>query len=297
MPDASSLPTPSARRAFRALLDRPGRLLALPGVYDAIGARLAAQAGFEALYMTGAGVCASLGYPDYGLVTMSEMVDRAGVIAAAVPLPLLSDADTGYGNELNVTRTVREFEKRGVAAIHIEDQVAPKRCGHLDGKELVSRDDFVAKIRAAVRARVDPDFTIVARSDARAVTGLDDAIDRVNAALDVGADVAFVESPVDLDEVAAIPKRVHGPCLLNLVQGGKTPLLSFAEIAQLGYRLAIVPGATLAPTLVGCDRALADLARTGSIVTPASAGDVRAVFARFGASDWDALRDGAKVTS
>lgn len=199
-----------ASTRLRQLLAQPDTVLA-PGVYDAIGARLAEQAGCPALYMTGAGVSASLGYPDYGLVTMGEMVERAGVIARSVAVPLVSDADTGYGNELNVTRTVREFEMRGVAAIHLEDQVSPKRCGHLEGKVLVSRDEFVSKIRAAVAARRDPDFVVIARTDARAVDGLDEAIDRANAALEAGADMAFVESPASLDEVAAIPRRVRGP--------------------------------------------------------------------------------------
>jgi 2-methylisocitrate lyase-like PEP mutase family enzyme len=196
------------------------------------------RAGFPAVYMSGAAVSASLGYPDYGLVTMSEMVERAGVIARSVSIPVVSDADTGYGNELNVTRTVREFEARGVAAIHIEDQVSPKRCGHLDNKELIGRDAYVSKIRAAVAARQDPDFVIIARSDARTVNGFDDAIERVNAALAAGADVAFFESPTSEEELAAIPRLVKGDCLLNIVQAGKTPLISFARARELGYRLA-----------------------------------------------------------
>src|ERR1044071_878962 len=155
---------------------RKSELVVAPGVYDAITARLAQQAGCSAVYMTGAGVSASLGYPDYGLLTMSEMVERAGVIARSVSVPLISDADTGYGNELNVTRTVREFEARGVAAIHIEDQVSPKRCGHLDGKEVVSREEFVSKIRAAVEARRSNEFLIIARTDARAMMSLDEAV-------------------------------------------------------------------------------------------------------------------------
>ncbi|MBX3643836.1 MAG: isocitrate lyase/PEP mutase family protein [Rubrivivax sp.] len=279
-----------ASTRLRQLLAQPDTVLA-PGVYDAIGARLAEQAGCPALYMTGAGVSASLGYPDYGLVTMGEMVERAGVIARSVAVPLVSDADTGYGNELNVTRTVREFEMRGVAAIHLEDQVSPKRCGHLEGKVLVSRDEFVSKIRAAVAARRDPDFVVIARTDARAVDGLDEAIDRANAALEAGADMAFVESPASLDEVAAIPRRVRGPCLLNLVQGGKTPLLELSQVQALGYRLAIVPGALLVPTIVAADAALADLVRTRRIAPPPPGLDVRQVFRRFGAKEWDAIRE------
>jgi len=275
--------------SLRSLLGRPGLIVA-PGVYDAITARLVHQAGFEAVYMTGAGVSASLGYPDYGLLTMSEMVERAAVIAGAVPIPLISDADTGYGNELNVTRTVREFEARGAAAIHIEDQVSPKRCGHLEGKELIGLDEYIAKIRAAVGARTNPAFAIIARSDARAVTSLDDAIERVNAALAAGADVAFVESPVDRHEVEAIPRRVAGPCLLNLVHGGKTPVLPLAEVEAIGYRIAIIPGATLVPAILACDAALEDLARTRRVKAPDSVKGVHDVFRRFGADEWDAIR-------
>ncbi|MGA7815933.1 isocitrate lyase/PEP mutase family protein, partial [Caballeronia sp.] len=196
------------------------RMLVVPGAYDSLTARLVEQAGFSAVYMTGAGTSAARGYPDFGLLTMTEMVDNAGLIANAVTVPLIADADTGYGNELNVTRTVREFEARGVAAIHIEDQVSPKRCGHLDGKEVTSRDEFLAKIRAAVAARRNRDFVIIARSDARAVVDLDEAISRVNAALAAGADIAFVEATQTLDEMAQVPRRVEGPCLLNIVPGG-----------------------------------------------------------------------------
>lgn len=171
---------------LRALLSQPGMLIA-PGAYDAIGARLIAQAGFPAVYMTGAGVCAARGYPDFGLLTMTEMADSAGLMARAVDVPLIADADTGYGNELNVTRTVREYQSRGVAAIHIEDQVAPKRCGHLEGKAVVSSGEFASKIAAAVEARGPRGMVIIARTDARAVNGLDDAMRRASAALEGGS--------------------------------------------------------------------------------------------------------------
>ena len=173
--------------------------------------------------MTGAGTSATLGYPDYGLITMTEMVANAGRIVNSIDIPLISDSDTGFGNELNVFRTVQEFERAGVAAIHIEDQVFPKKCGHLDNKELVSREDFIAKIRAAAAARKSKDFCIIARTDSRAVVGLDEAIGRANAALANGADVAFVEAPQTMEEIESVPKRVKGPCLLNVVRGGKTP--------------------------------------------------------------------------
>src|SRR5262245_48289923 len=225
---------------LRNLLRQDGMTVA-PGAYDCITATLIAQAGFRAVYMTGSGTAASYGYPDYGLVTMSEMVANAARIAGVVDLPLIADADTGYGNELNVVRTVREYERHGIAAIHIEDQVFPKRCGHLDDKEIIGLDDYVAKIRAAAQARRSPDFVIIARTDARAVAGFDEAIARANAALAAGADIAFVEAPQSLDEVAAVPKRVAGPCLLNVVRRGKTPPVELAAAAAMGYRLAIVP--------------------------------------------------------
>jgi 2-methylisocitrate lyase-like PEP mutase family enzyme len=280
-------------RRLKQLLDEPPIVVA-PGVYDALTARLAQQAGFPVVYMTGAGVAASLGYPDYGLLTLSEMAERAGVIASAVSIPLVSDADTGYGNTLNVTRTVREFEARGVAAIHIEDQVSPKRCGHLEGKELVSRDEFVSKIRAAVAARRDPGFLIIARSDARAVNGLEEAIGRVNAALAAGADMAFVEAPVSREEVEAIPRDVKGACLLNIVQGGKTPVFDLREAQRMGYRMAILPAALLVPTVVAAEAALAALARTRVAAPPPEGLDVRQLFRRFGADEWDAIREGVR---
>jgi 2-methylisocitrate lyase-like PEP mutase family enzyme len=193
---------------LRTLLQGETMVVA-PGAYDGLTAKLVAQAGFSAVYMTGAGTSVSHGYPDFGLLTMSEMVENAGRIVRAVNVPVIADADTGYGNELNVFRTVQEYQQRGVAGIHIEDQVSPKKCGHLDDKEIVSRDDYVAKIRAAVAAR-QGDFTIIARTDARAVAGLEEAVARANAALAVGADMAFVEAPQTMDEVAAVPRLVAG---------------------------------------------------------------------------------------
>src|SRR5579864_3721156 len=177
----------SATKRLRELLGGTGMVIA-PGAYDCIGARVIEQAGFTAVYMTGAGTAATLGYPDYGLITMSEMAANAGRIAMAVKVPVIADADTGYGNELNVTRTVREYEQRGVAGIHIEDQGFPKKCGHLDDKEIVPREDWLAKLRAAVAARRSADFTIIARTDSRAVAGFDEAVARANAALAAGAD-------------------------------------------------------------------------------------------------------------
>lgn len=274
---------------LRALLREQAMVIA-PGAYDAITARLIAQAGFSAVYMTGAGTAASLGYPDFGLVTMTEMVANAARITRSVDVPVIADADTGYGNELNVVRTVEEHERAGTAGIHIEDQVSPKKCGHLDDKELIGRDEFAAKIRAAAAARRDPDFLVIARTDSRAVAGFDEAVARGNLALAAGADMVFLEAPQTMEEVAAVPRLVHGPCLLNVVQGGKTPALDLAEAASMGYRLAIVPGLLLKTVLGACDAALAELKRTHR--HPALAGNmtVRQVFNRFGAEEWDALR-------
>jgi len=280
----------TAGARFRAFL--MGRhLVRAPGAYDGITARLVAQAGFQAVYMTGAGVSAARGFPDYGLLTMGEMADAAGVIVRAAGIPLIADADTGYGNELNVTRTVQEYEGRGVAALHIEDQLSPKRCGHLAGKELVDVDEFVAKIRAAVAARRDPDFVVIARTDAIAVLGFDAAIARANAALSAGADMAFVEAPRSAEEMAAIPGRVSGPCLINLVPGGRTPMAAPEELARLGFRVAIYPGACLAPVVRTVD---AELAALAGVPPKDPVGGPAAFFARLGSGEWDAIRRGER---
>lgn len=276
-------------RQLRQRLSEPDMVVA-PGAYDGIGARFVEQAGFPAVYMTGAGTSAALGYPDFGLLTLTEMAQNAGVLARATAVPVIADADTGYGNELNVTRTVREYESRDVAALHIEDQVAPKRCGHLDGKEVVGRDEFAAKIRAAVAARQDPDFLIIARTDARAVIGFEEAVARANLALQAGADMAFVEAVQSLDEMAAVPRRVDGPCLLNIVRGGKTPDIDLPGAQTMGYRLAILPSLLIGAAMQAYDEALAALRETRA--PPASAGGpkVREHFDRMGARDWDGLR-------
>jgi 2-methylisocitrate lyase-like PEP mutase family enzyme len=212
------------------------------------------------------------------------------VLARTVSIPVLADADTGYGNELNVTRTVREFELAGVGGVHIEDQVSPKRCGHLDGKQVVDRNEFASRIRAAVEARRSEDFVIIARTDAVATNGLDDAIDRANAALDVGADLAFVEAPQTLADTAVIPERVHGPCLLNIVPGGKTPVTDLSDAEAMGYQLAICPGLLLAATVIVGEAVLKDLAEKR--VHPTSGrGTVGDLFARLGAPEWDAIRN------
>jgi len=278
----------TAPARLRRLLSEK-KIIVAPGVYDGITARLTEQAGYAAAYMTGAGTSMARGYPDFGLLTMNEMTENAGAIARSISLPLIADADTGYGNELNVVRTVREYEMRGVAAIHIEDQVAPKRCGHLDGKEIVPLDEFTAKIRAATTARRDPDFLIIARTDARAVTNFDDAIARANAALEAGAGLAFVEAMQTKEEMAAVPKLVKGPCLLNIVPGGKTPQVTLAEAEAMGFRLAILPGLLVTAVIKAADAALEAL-KAGDPEKAVPGADLIADFQRFGTAEWNALR-------
>ena len=279
----------SRASTLRALLQR-GRMVVAPGAIDGITGGAIERAGFAAAYMTGAGTAMTLGYPDYGLITMSEMVANAQRIVESTTIPLISDADTGYGNELNVFRTVREFERVGVAAIHIEDQVFPKRCGHLDNKEVTSREDYLAKIRAAADARRSKDFMIIARTDSRAVLGLDEAVARARLALDCGADMAFVEAAQSLEEVAAIPRLVGGPCLLNLVRNGKTPDLPLADAEAMGYAVTILPGLLLGGIIAICDELLADVQANGRYPKPKVESSPAKSFARFGAADWDKRR-------
>jgi 2-methylisocitrate lyase-like PEP mutase family enzyme len=274
---------------LRELLRQDGMIIA-PGAYDCITARMIEQAGFSAVYMTGAGTAAALGYPDYGLVTMSEMVENAGRIAAAVSVPVIADADTGYGNELNVVRTVREHEQRGVAGIHIEDQGFPKKCGHLENKAVIPLEDYVAKIRAAVSAKRDLDFLIIARTDARAVLGFEEAIRRANASLDAGADMAFVEAPESLEEVEAAPRLVRGPCLLNMVWRGKTPDVAVDDARAMGYKLAILPVMLFNAVVGVCDRMLDELKQKRSHPIPGADVAPREFFRRMGAEEWDKIR-------
>jgi 2-methylisocitrate lyase-like PEP mutase family enzyme len=274
---------------LRAALGQPGMVIA-PGAYDGLTAMLVAQAGFPAVYMTGAGTSVAHGYPDFGLLTATEMVANAARMVRAVDVPVIADADTGYGNELNVVRTVRDYEQAGVAGIHIEDQVSPKRCGHLDDKEIVPREDWIAKIRAAAATRRDPDFLIIARTDSRAVIGFEEAISRANEALGNGADMAFVEAPQTMEEITAVPKLVKGPSLLNVVWGGKTPNLDLREAAAIGFRLAIVPGLLLKASIGACDEALAELKATHAHPAPRGNMTVRDAFNRVGAREWEVFR-------
>jgi len=274
---------------LRKLLSEDG-LITAPGAYDCITARVVEQSGFSAVYMTGAGTAAMLGYPDYGLVTMSEMAENAGRIATAVSTPVIADADTGYGNELNVVRTVREYEQRGVAGIHLEDQGFPKKCGHLENKVVIPIEDYLAKIRAAVAAKRDPGFLIIARTDARAVLGFEEAVQRANAALDAGADMAFVEAPESLEEVAAVPRLVQGPCLLNMVWRGKTPDVSLDDAQVMGYKLAILPVLLFNAVVGVADKMLDELKQKRRHPMPVADVAPKDFFKRMGAEDWDKIK-------
>ena len=255
--------TPRAR--LRELLSRPGPLLA-PGAYDALSARLVEQAGFDVVYMTGFGTTASLiGRPDVGLLTGTEMVDNARRIVAAVDVPVIADADTGYGNAINVLRTVQLYEQAGVAGVQLEDQVMPKKCGHMSGKALIGAGEMVGKIRAAVAARRDPDLVIIARTDAVAVDGLDAAIDRAKAFAEAGADLLFVEAPTTEADIARVAEELRGvaPLVFNWAEGGRTPPLSRERIAELGFALVIYPIGTLLAATASIRTLLAGLRRDG----------------------------------
>jgi 2-methylisocitrate lyase-like PEP mutase family enzyme len=236
------MPTASARLALRALLDRE-ELIVAPGVFDGISAQLAKRTRHVAAYLTGAGVAASgFGLPDIGLVTATEMAERARMLVDVLgEVPLIADADTGYGAPLNVVRTVRQYDAAGVAAIQLEDQAFPKRCGHLPDKQVVDAAVFEQTLAAALDARSDDDLLVIARTDARAPLGLDAAIERANRYAAAGADVIFVEAPQGIDEVERIAREVDGPLLINLVQGGMTPIESAAQLQELGYAIAIHP--------------------------------------------------------
>src|SRR6266478_9207568 len=281
----------TARQAMRHLIARTGYTI-VPGAYDTLTARLVEQAGFSAVYLTGGGYSRASGYPDLGLLTLSENVLFIGLTVEAVGIPVIADADTGYGNALNVIRTVREYEKSGVAAFHLEDQVSPKKCGHYEGKEVISQAEMVGKIKAAVDTRKDADMVIIARSDARAIEGLAAAIDRVNAYLEAGADVGFVEAPQTVEELRIVGKSVRGPALVNVFEGGKTPMLGATELAEMGFRLGIYPSQTHRAAIRAAQKVLAALKEDG---------DTRAVEAELatfqeredavGTADWRALED------
>ncbi|PYN31753.1 MAG: carboxyvinyl-carboxyphosphonate phosphorylmutase [Candidatus Rokuibacteriota bacterium] len=233
------------RAALRALVAKKQGLV-VPGAYDGISARLVQDAGFPAVYMTGYGTAASrLGLPDLGFAGLGEMADHARNLAGVLDVPLIADADTGYGNALNVRRTVQAYEAAGVAALHIEDQITPKRCGHLSGHQIVPRGEFVGKIRAAVEARIDPDLLVIARTDAISAVGLDEALRRGEAATKAGADVLFIEAPRTEAQVEQVARAFDTPLLYNYAPGGRSPLLPFARLRALGFAIILLPVDTL----------------------------------------------------
>lgn len=249
---------------LRELLKRDEALMA-PGAFDPMAAKLVERAGFEAVYMTGGGTAlARVGMPDVGLITMTEMVQNAAAIAEAVSIPLIADADTGYGNQLNVRRTVREYERAGVAGIHLEDQIFPKKCGHLLGKRLIPIEEAVQKIRAAVDVRQDPDFLIIARCDALLEAGMEEAVRRGQAYLEAGADMLFIESPRTMEEIETIPRRLKGMHLFNMASSGKTPFLSIKDVTRLGFKLMILPNFATLAAIKAMREVLAEMKATGS---------------------------------
>ena len=239
--------------------------VAIPGVFNALAARMAERAGFQAVYQSGAALSASLaGVPDVGLLTQTEFAEQGRYLAAAVSVPVLSDADTGFGEALSIERTVQLFESAGLAGLHLEDQQLPKRCGHLSGKSLVSREAMVAKLAAAIAARRDPDFVIIARTDARGVEGLDAAIDRAQAYVEAGADVIFPEALESRDEFGRFAESVSVPLVANMTEFGRSPLLSVIELGELGYAAVLFPVTLLRIAMKSIERGLAEIVQHGT---------------------------------
>ncbi|MYZ46258.1 isocitrate lyase/PEP mutase family protein [Propylenella binzhouense] len=250
------------RKTFRSLLQK-GTYVVAPGAYDPLSARLVRLAGFDAVYLTGGGFSRANGFPDFGVLSLTEVVQFIGRTVEAVDIPVIADADTGYGNAINVVRTVREFEKTGVTGFHLEDQVSPKKCGHYEGKLIVPKAEMIGKIKAAVDTRRDPDMVIIARSDSRAVEGLDAAIDRVNAYVEAGADLGFVEAPQSVDELRRVAAEVRAPAVANIFEGGKTPTVPAEELQEMGFRLGIYPSQTHRAAIFAMKEVLAVLKSDG----------------------------------
>jgi len=258
------------RKRLRKLIQGK-KILVAPGAYDALSAKLIEKVGFEAVYMTGFGTAAGIfGVPDIGLLTMTEMVENVKRISDAVNVPVIADADTGYGNHLNVVRTVEEYERAGVAAFHIEDQVSPKRCGHMEGHRLIPADEMAAKIRAAVSSRKDGDLVLIARTDAISAEGFDEAIRRANRYIKEGADVIFVEAPRSVEELAKIPRLVKGPILVNVAP--KTPSLHFKQYEEMGYAMVIYPPISITAAYMAIRERLVELKEKGITMEGAHGG-------------------------
>ena len=242
------------------------RGLLVPGAANALSARIIEEMGFEAIYITGAGVTNTfLGIPDLGFISLPEIAQHTNAIRDVVSLPLIVDADTGFGNALNVGHTVRVLERAGANAIQLEDQVMPKRCGHFSGKDVISAAEMVGKVKAAVDARLDSNFLIVARTDARAIDGFQAAIDRGNSFVEAGADVTFIEAPETLDEIKRIPQLVKVPQIINMVIGGKTPIIPLTELAAMKFGMVLYANAALQGAIMGMQAALGDLRKAGQL--------------------------------
>ncbi len=275
-------------KILRQLLEKPNILVA-PGAVDALTGRLIEDAGFEAVYASGAGIAnAQFGLPDIGLITMSEMIESIGRIVKAVSIPVIADADTGYGSALNVIRAVQVYEDAGVAAIQLEDQVTPKKCGHFSGKEVIPAEEMVQKIHAAIKARHE--MLIVARTDSLATHGLDEAIQRAKLYAQAGADLIFVEAPTQRDQIAALPKQIAAPLLFNMTEGARTPVIGHDELQEMGYRVVIHPNLAMRIAARAVQSALAVLQKTRSseLLVPSMLDwDERQRLVRL--PEWDAL--------
>lgn len=254
-----------SRQSLREQLENKNKIIVLPGVFDALSARIAEQVGFEAMFQTGYGSSAALlGMPDFGFLNAGETVDNARRIIRAVSVPVLVDADTGYGNPLNVWRIVRDLESLGAAGIFLEDQIWPKRCGHMAGKDVISKDDYMPKLKAALEARRSKDFVIVARTDARAPIGLGEAIERGKAYRKAGADVIFVEAPTSIQELKKVAHEIDAPLVANMIEDGVTPNLPASELLKLGYRVAVYPLSGLYSATYAMREVFEELKETGA---------------------------------
>jgi 2-methylisocitrate lyase-like PEP mutase family enzyme len=252
-------------KEFQKLLVEPGSFI-LPGAYDAMSARLIEEIGFKAIYATGAGISNSqLGWADVGLTSLKEVVDIVARMCDVASIPIVADADTGFGNAINVIRTVREFEKAGVAAIQMEDQVSPKKCGHFSGKEVIPKEEMVSKIKAALDTRRDENLAIIARTDALAVNGMEDALERAHAYAEAGADIIFVEAPTTIEQLKRISSSLKGiPQVINLVEGGKTPLISLKEAEEIDFKIMLCANTILRSAIKGITQSLKILKEEGS---------------------------------
>jgi len=278
----------SAAARLRELLDQRSAVVA-PGVFDGLSAALTASAGFQAAYLSGAAVAAATGLPDIGLATQTEFTHQLGLVAGRLDIPVIADADTGFGDVTHAYRTVQLYERAGAAAIQLEDQEFPKRCGHLDGKRVVDADEFARKIEAAAEARRDPDTVLIGRTDACATLGFEEALRRVNLYAEAGADLVFLEAPQTLEQVRDIPSRVKAPALFNLVPRGKTPVVELAELAELGYALVIMPGVCVGSAASAMRSALERAAR-GDVGTSGQ-DSPKGMFDALGLGFWEDLRE------